>query len=77
MVEELMGDRKIEDSEHSQELVYDKKFIKRWTDRCWEIRNKYGQQEANRWASSMFSQDVIKLINAEIARRKAGGQSKQ
>lgn len=72
--EELMGDRKIGDTEHSQEITYDKKFVKRWTDRCVEVRNKYGQQEANKFAKSMFSQDIIRLINIEIERRKSGGK---
>ena len=69
-IDDLMPDRKIEDNEHSQEIKYDKKFISRWTDRCVEIRHKYGQQEANKFAKNMFSQDIIQLINREINRRK-------
>lgn len=75
-IEELMSDRKIEDNELSQEIKYDKKFISRWTDRCVEIRHKYGQQAANKFAKDLFSQDIIQLINQEINRRK-GNASKQ
>lgn len=69
-----MPNRVIEDSEHSQEIVYDKKFISRWTDRCVQIKREYGQQKANEFAKSMFSRDIIRLINAEIERRKVGGK---
>lgn len=74
-IEGLMPDRKIEDNELSQEIKYDKQFISRWTDRCVEIRQKYGQQEANKFAKNLFSQDIIQLINREINRRK-GNASK-
>ena len=72
--EQLMGERKIEDTEHSQEINYDKKFISRWTDRCVEIKRQYGQQKANEFAKQLFSRDIIRLINAEIERRKIGGK---
>jgi hypothetical protein len=62
-------DNKIEDGAHSEEIKYDKKFVSRWADRCVEYRMKHGQDAANKWAKQMFSEDIIRLINKELARR--------
>lgn len=67
-LETLMTPKIAEDAP-SEEIVYDKLFIKRWADRCYEVKQASGQQVANSFAQQMFSQRVLKLINDEIASR--------
>ena len=60
----------IPEDARSEEHMYDKRFIKRWADRCIEMNAKYGWQIANDYAKSFFSKELLKEINAEINGRK-------
>ena len=53
----------------SEEHIWDPRFIKRWADRCVEMKHKYGQQVANSFFQKMFSKPLQKEINEELERR--------
>lgn len=60
----------VPENAHSEELLYDKRFVKRWADICIEKHRAYGWEVANNFAKDMFSKPLLRLINKEIESRK-------
>jgi hypothetical protein len=61
----------ISDNAQSEEAMFDPRFVKRWADRCIEMKDKFGQAIANDFFQKFFTPVTKRLINRELNQRKA------
>jgi hypothetical protein len=61
----------ISDNIQSEEAHFDPRFVKRWADRCIEMKDKFGQAIANDFFQKFFTPVTKRLINQELNRRKS------